>query len=84
MVEYHVDTIPHFQDIVDKSGEKGDFGGWLSVKMKLGELPVIYLGQDEAIFKRYIITKKMWTHKGKCKLVPKNEGYGIMIFSLQS
>ena len=51
MVEYHVDTLPHFQYILDKSGDEGKFGGWFSVKMELGELSVICLGQDEAIFK---------------------------------
>ena len=51
--------------------------------MKLGERPVICLGQYEAIFKQYIFTKKMWTHKGKCRLVPKDEGYGIMILAFQ-
>ena len=78
-VEYHVDTLPQFQDILDKSGKKGNFGGWLIVRMKLRELPVICLGQDEAIFKHYIFTKKIFTHKGKCRLVPKDEGCGIMI-----
>ena len=50
--------------------------------MKLGERPVIYLGHDEAIFKQYIFTKKVWTHKGKFRIVPKDEGYGIMISAL--
>ena len=40
-VKYHVNTLSQFQDILDKIGEKGNFGGWLSVRMKLGELPVI-------------------------------------------
>ena len=26
----------------------------------------------------------MWTHKGRCWLVPKDEGYGIMILAFQS
>ena len=75
--------IPQFQDIVDKSGKKGNFGGWLSVRMNLGERPVICLGQYEAIFKKYIFTKKMWTHKGKCFPVTKEKVYGIMILSFQ-
>ena len=83
MVEYHVDTLPQFQDIVYKGGEKGKFGGWLSNIMKLGERPVICLGQDEAILKQYIFTKKLWTYKVKCRRVRKDEGYGIMISAFQ-
>ena len=77
IVEYHVNPLPQFQDIVDKSGEKGNAGGCLSVRMKLVERPVICLGKHGEIFKNYIFTKKMWTHKGKCWIVPKDKGYGI-------
>ena len=70
-LEYHVNMLPQFQYIVDKIGDKGNFGGWLSFRMNLGERPVICLGQDEAIFKHYIFTKNMLTHKGNCRLVPK-------------
>ena len=59
MVEYHVDTLPQFQYIVDKIGDKKKFGGWLNVKMYLGELSVIYLGQYDAILRQYISTKNM-------------------------
>ena len=41
-VNYHVNTLPKFQDILDKVDKKGNFGGWLSVRMKLGERPVIF------------------------------------------
>ena len=37
LVEYHVNALPKFHDILDKSGRKVFFGGWLSVSMKLGE-----------------------------------------------
>ena len=84
LVEYHVDTLPQFQYIVYKSGEKGNFGGWLGISTKLRESPLIFLGQYEAIFKWYIFTKKLWTYKGKCRLVPKGEGYLIIILTFQS
>ena len=71
MVEYHVNVIPQFQDILDRSGERVDFGGWLSVRINLVEFPVIFLGQDEQIFKNYFSTKKTWYHKGKCRHVTK-------------
>ena len=49
--------------------------------MKLLERAVMFLDQDEAIFKQYILTKKIWTYKGKFGLVPKDEIYGIMILA---
>ena len=70
--------LPQFQYIVDKSGEKGNVGGWLSVRIKLVERPVVCLGKYGEIFKQYIFIKKMWTHKGKCWIVPKDKWYGIM------
>ena len=54
------------------------------MRMNPGECPVICLDKYEAISKQYISTKKMWNHKGKFRLVPKDEGYGIMISSFQS
>ena len=50
--------------------------------MNLGECPVICLCQNEEIFKNYTFTNKIWTPKGKCRLVSKEVGYGIMISSL--
>ena len=64
--------LPKFKYVVDKIVEKGNFGGWLSVRMKLGERPVICLGPDQAILKHYILNKNMWNHKGKCRIVPKD------------
>ena len=76
--------LPQFQDILDKSVEKGIFGGWLSISMNTEERPVMCLGQYEAIFKNNIFTRKMWNHKVKCLIVPKDEGYGIIISAFQS
>ena len=49
--------------------------------MKMVERPVIFLGQDESILKQYIFTNKLWAYKVKCHLVPKYEGYGVMILA---
>ena len=84
LLQYYVNTIPQFQYIVDKIGEKVNFEGWLSVRIKLVERPVFCLGQDEAIFKHYIFAKNMCTHKGKLRFVPKDEGCRIMILAFQS
>ena len=45
---------------------------------------VICLGKYEAILQYHIFTKKIWTHKDDCRIVPKYEGYGIMILDFQS
>lgn len=84
MVEYHVDTLPKFQDIIDASGERGKYGGWLSVRMETGERPVVCIGQDEAIFKQYIFTAKVWQYEGRKRLLPKDEGMGVMVSAFQS
>jgi hypothetical protein len=84
MVEYHVDALPKFQEIVDASGERGKYGGWLSVRMNPGERPVVCIGQDEAIFKQYIFTTKVWQYQGQKRLLPKDEGMGVMVSAFQS
>ena len=43
-----------------------------------------FLGKYEAIFKPYIFTKKMWTHRVRCWLVPKDDRHSIMISAFQS
>ena len=55
LIDYHVNVLAQFQDIVEKIGGKGNFVGCLSVRMNLGEFPVICLGRYEAIFKRVYI-----------------------------
>ena len=84
MVEYHSDILSQFQGIVEKSGEKGKFGGCLGIRMNLGECPVICFGQEKSIFKQYIFTKKMWNQKGKLQIVLKDKEYVVMILALQS
>ncbi len=42
-------------------------------------------GQDEAIFKQYLLTLKHWIgRKGERPLVPKDEGQGVMLSVFQS
>ena len=84
IVEYHVNPLPQFQDIVDKSGEKGNVGGWLSIRMNLGKRPFVCLGQDKALFRQYIFTKQLWTYKFKCWIDQKDKGYGNIISAFQS
>ena len=51
--------------------------------MKLGERPVIFFVQDEAIFKQNILTKKIWAHKVKFWIITKDEEYGVMMSTFQ-
>ena len=62
----------------------GKFGCWFSIRINLVERPVICLVQYKEIFKQYLFTNKMWTHKGKFWIVPNYKVYGVMIFSFQS
>jgi hypothetical protein len=42
-------------------------------------------GHDECIFFQYIFTRKAWKGpKGELAVIPKDEGYGIMISAFQS
>ena len=83
MVEFHVDTIDLFQKEVDNDPTIL-FGGNLSVRKKDNERPLISVGQDECIFKQYLLKSKTWTHEGKRVIVPKDEGYGVMISAFMS
>ena len=58
IVEYHIDKLPIFQYILDASGPKGNYGGWLRVQTNKGKHPVIYTEKYEAIFKQYIFSEE--------------------------
>ena len=45
MVDHHVYRLPQFQDILDKSVKKGNFGDFMSIMMNLRERPLTCLGQ---------------------------------------
>ena len=81
-IEYHVDHHPTFQHL---GAEKHQFGGLLSVRMPEGVLPVIVLGQDEAIFKQFLSWWKAWSGPGGLKaLWPKDDGLAVMISAIVS
>ena len=61
------------------------FGGNLSVRIPRDTKPLICFGQDECIFKQFIFTAKSWTlPDGQKAIIPKDEGYGIMISAMTS
>ena len=74
MVEYHVDVSSKFENV--------DFGGQLRVRRQHDEPIVMFIGQDEAIFKQFLFLSKMWIGPiGERPLLPKDEGAGVMISS---
>ena len=76
MVEYHIDASYAFQERLDLL----PFGGNLSVQKPIGSNTVIFVGQDEAIFKQFLFLTKMWVGpSGERPLLPKDEGAGIMV-----
>jgi hypothetical protein len=76
MVEYHVDTSYAF----DEQFALLPFGGNLSVRKPIDSKTVIFVGQDEAIFKQFLFLTKMWVGpNGERPLLPKDEGSGTMI-----
>jgi hypothetical protein len=77
MVEYHIDDIS--REKVDNLSI-GPFEAQLSVRWDINKPIVMFIGQDEAIFKQFSFLSKMWTGpKGKRPLLPKDEGAGNMM-----
>ena len=77
MVEYHIDASYKFVERLASL----PFGGNLSVRKPVDSKTVIFVGQDEAIFKQFLFLNKMcWVGpSGERSLLPKDEGTGTMI-----
>jgi hypothetical protein len=73
MREYHLDTHKVFYDYVTANNKQ--YGGDLSVRLRVGERPVMLVGQDESTFHQFVFSKKQWKGpNGKAFLMPKSEG----------
>ena len=82
-IEYHVDDLS--QEMINKIVPNLPCGGNLSVQKKQEEKPIIQFGHDECIFHQYIFTSHCWYGpKGETTIIPKDEGYRIMISTFQS
>ena len=76
MREYHVDIHPRLQAFVRNKRMGGD----LSVRKPEGTRPVIIIGQDESVVKQHSFSAKCWQGVGgERKLLPKSDGYSLMI-----
>ena len=81
MVEYHIDASYEFEERLALL----PFGGSLSVRKPIDSNTVIYIGQDEAIFKQFLFLMKMWVGpNGERPLLPKDEGTGTMVSAFVS
>ena len=56
-LEFHVDTYDSFHSKCNHL----PFGGNLSVRKHKDEEPLIFIGQDESIFKKFTLTSKQWS-----------------------
>jgi hypothetical protein len=93
MVEFHVDDIPEVNIFDNKTENKlrtriNDecvFGGNLSVRKDPTEKQLLAFGHDECIFWQFIFTGMAWIGvKGELPIIPKDEGFGIMMSAFQS
>ena len=75
MREYHIDTHPSFQAM----------HAGLSVRKPLNSQPIIIYGQDETVVKSNIFSSRCWHNpSGASELLPKSDGYSLMISALTS
>jgi hypothetical protein len=77
MIEYHVNSSYRFQKILSTFR----FGGNLSIRKPIGSKVVMCVGQDEAIFKKFLFSNKMmWNGpSGQRPLLSKDKGSGTMV-----
>jgi hypothetical protein len=79
MVDYHVDSSFKFHHRLSTLR----FGGNPSIRKPIGSKAVIDVGQDEAIFKQFFFSNKMWVGpSGQRPLLPKDEQFGTMVSAL--
>jgi hypothetical protein len=83
MVELHIDDIK--DELLTLIYHECPFGGKLSIRMQPEERPLLSFGHDECIFHQFIFTGHSWRGKnGEQPIIPKDEGYGLMVSTFQS
>ena len=76
MREYHIDTHPQFINHVKEK----EMGGDLSVRFPEGSIPLLFIVQDESVYKKYQVSSRGWDGPGgKTKLLPKSDGCNKMV-----
>eukprot|EP00978_Attheya_sp_CCMP212_P029890 scaffold107936_cov28-Attheya_sp.AAC.1 len=92
MIEFHVDSIvdndakslhKYIEEATKRN--KGMGANQSHFRKDKTRNVLIPFGQDECIFKQFLLRKKAWRSKsGKFKLTPKDDGSGIMVSALES
>ena len=79
MREYHIDAFhEEFKRYIKP--ENAIHNGNLSYRFPSDRRPVIIIGQDESIYKQFSFSAKTWyTKDGVTKLLPKDDGHGLMV-----
>jgi len=68
-----------------KIDEECTFGSNLSTCKDPNERPLLAFGHNECIFCQFIFTGLAWIRvKGELPIIPKDEGFGIMVSAFQS
>ena len=81
MYELHVDDHEGLHALAN---DRYPLGGCLSHKHNPNNKPLIILGQDECIYQQFTIHGKQWCGpNGERALMPKTDGYGVMISAFQ-
>ena len=75
MREYHIDTHPSFSKMDPQ----------LSVRKPPDANEMVIMGQDETAIKQHTYSNRCWhDHKGATKLLPKSDGYSLMLSAIVS
>jgi hypothetical protein len=84
MAELHIDDISS-KELLTKIYSECPFGGNLSVRKLPEERPLLSFGHDECIFCQFVFSGSAWQGtKGEQGIIPKDEGYGLMVSAFQS
>jgi len=85
MVGMHINKIDN-EKILTKIYQEYCYGANLSIRMNpLEERPLLSFGHDECIFRQFIFTGRSWRGaSGEQAIIPKHEGYELMVSAFQS
>jgi len=71
--------------ILEEVKKKCPLGGNLSIQRKKNKKPLLSFGHDECIFCQFTFSRYVWRGpQGQQPMIPKDDGYGIMVLALQS
>ena len=84
MVEMHVDDVYSYEANEGNLPLLPSLGGDLSVRIPVGEKPILWFGQDEAIYRSSQLNESCWTVDGESTLRTKGLGIGLMVSAMVS